>query len=49
MYGVDISDELVSAVTDAVLDEVHQWQNRPLERVYAIVFFSLEGSKIRRT
>jgi transposase-like protein len=47
LYGVEISPELVSAVTDAVLDEVTQWQNRPLERVYAIVFFDALRVKIR--
>jgi putative transposase len=47
LYGVEISPELVSAVTDAVVDEVMQWQNRPLERVYAIVFFDALRVKIR--
>jgi putative transposase len=47
LYGVEISPELVSTVTDAVLDEVTQWQNRPLERVYAIVFFDALRVKIR--
>jgi putative transposase len=47
LYKVEISPELVSAVTDAVLDEVTQWQNRPLERVYAIVFFDALRVKIR--
>lgn len=47
LYGVEISPELVSAVTDAVLDEVTQWQNRPLERTYAIVFFDCLRVKIR--
>jgi putative transposase len=47
LYGVEISPELVSAVTDSVLDEVTQWQNRPLERVYAIVFFDALRVKIR--
>ena len=47
LYGVEISPELVSAVTDAVLDEVTQWQNRPLEHVYAIVFFDALRVKIR--
>jgi putative transposase len=47
LYGVEISPELVSAVTDAVLDEVTQWQNRPLEGVYAIVFFDALRVKIR--
>jgi putative transposase len=47
LYGVEISPELVSAVTDAVLDEVTAWQNRPLERVYAIVLFDALRVKIR--
>jgi putative transposase len=47
LYGVEISPELVSAVTDAVLEEVTQWQNRPLEPVYALVFFDALRVKIR--
>jgi putative transposase len=47
LYGITISPELVSAVTDAVLDEVTQWQNRPLEPVYAIVYFDALRVKIR--
>lgn len=47
LYGVEISPELVSAVTDAVLDEVAAWQARPLEPVYAIVFFDCLRVKIR--
>jgi len=47
LYGLEISPELVSAVTDAVLDEVTQWQNRPLEPVYAVVFFDALRVKIR--
>ena len=47
LYGVEISPELVSAVTDAVLDEVAAWQNRPLEASYAIVFFDALRVKIR--
>src|SRR6266545_571441 len=47
LYGVEISPELVSAVTDAVLEEVAAWQNRPLESVYAIVFFDALRVKIR--
>ena len=34
LYGIDVSPDLVSTVTDAVLDEVAIWQNRPLEPVY---------------
>ncbi len=47
LYGLEISPELVSAVTDAVLEEVTQWQNRPLESVYAVVFFDALRVKIR--
>jgi len=31
LYGIDVSPNLISAVTDAVLDEVSEWQSRPLE------------------
>ena len=39
LYGIDASPDLISAVTDAVLDEVAAWQTRPLEPVYPLVFF----------
>jgi putative transposase len=47
LYGLDISPDLVSAVTDSVIDEVGAWQSRPLETVYAIVFFDALRVKIR--
>jgi putative transposase len=47
IYGIEVSPALVSAVTDAVLDEVAAWQNRPLEPVYAIVYFDALRVKIR--
>lgn len=47
LYGIDVSPELISVVTDAVLDEVAQWQARPLEPVYAVVFFDALRVKIR--
>ncbi len=47
LYGVDVSPELISAVTDAVLDEVAAWQARPLEPVYPLVFFDALRVKIR--
>jgi len=47
LYGVEVSPELISVVTDAVLDEVAQWQARPLESVYAVVFFDALRVKIR--
>jgi putative transposase len=47
LYGVDVSPELISAVTDAVLDEIAEWQNRPLEALYPLVFFDALRVKIR--
>jgi putative transposase len=47
LYGVDVSPDLISAVTDAVLDEVAAWQARPLEPVYPLVFFDALRVKIR--
>jgi putative transposase len=47
LYGIDVSADLISAVTDAVLDEVAAWQARPLELVYPLVFFDALRVKIR--
>ena len=47
IYGLDISPDLVSAVTDSVIDEVTAWQGRPLDSSYAIVFFDALRVKIR--
>ena len=47
MYGVEVSPTLISEVTDAVLDEVKSWQNRPLERVYPVVYMDALYVKIR--
>jgi putative transposase len=42
-----VSPDLISRVTDAVLDEVREWQNRPLDPVYPIVFLDALRVKIR--
>src|SRR6201989_2401780 len=47
LYGIDVSPDLISAVTDAVLDEVAEWQNRPLDICYPLVFFDAIRVKIR--
>ncbi len=47
IYGLDVSPDLISAVTDAVLDEVAEWQNRPLDASYPLVFFDALRVKIR--
>jgi len=38
IYNVEVSADLISRVTNAVLEEVREWQNRPLEKSYAIVY-----------
>mgnify|MGYP002718202437 FL=1 len=47
LYGVEVSPDLISAVTDAVLDEIATWQARPLEPVYPLVFFDALRVKVR--
>src|SRR5271166_5680771 len=46
-YGTEVSPQLISTVTDGVLAEVTTWQSRPLETVYAVVFFDALRVKIR--
>lgn len=47
LYGINVSPDLISAVTDAVLDEAAEWQSRPLDETYPIVFFDALRVKIR--
>lgn len=47
LYGIDVSPDLISAITDAVMDEVGEWQNRPLDSCYPLVFFDAIRVKIR--
>jgi putative transposase len=47
MYDVDVSPDLISRVTDAVLDELQEWQARPLDRVYPVIFVDALMVKIR--
>lgn len=46
-YQVEVGHDLISTVTDAVLGEVVEWQSRPLERMYPIVFLDAIRVKIR--
>jgi putative transposase len=46
-YGVDISPELVSKITDAVLPEMREWQNRQLDPVYPILYLDAIVVKVR--
>ena len=49
VYGLKVSADLISRVTDAVLEEVSDWQNRALEPIYPIVFLDALRVKIRDT
>ena len=47
LYGVSVGRELISRVTDAVMDDARAWQQRPLEDVYPVVFLGCMVLKIR--
>jgi transposase-like protein len=47
IYGTDVSPDLISKITDAVLADAKAWQSRPLEAVYAIVYLDAMIVKIR--
>ena len=46
-YGVEVSHDFISSVTDAVMTEIIAWQSRPLEVMYPVVFFDALRVKIR--
>jgi putative transposase len=46
-YKVEVSPDFISTVTDSVMEAVSEWQNRPLERLYPVVFFDALRVKIR--
>jgi putative transposase len=47
IYGTEVSPDLISKITDAVLEDAKAWQNRPLERLYPIVYLDAMIVKIR--
>src|ERR1700749_1083658 len=47
LYGVSVGRDLISRVTEAVMDEVRAWQSRPLEDVYPVLFLDCLVLKIR--
>ena len=48
MYGADVSPTLISKVTDAVIEQIIEWQSRPLEPIYPIVYLDCIFVKIRQ-
>jgi putative transposase len=47
LYGIELSPDTISSVTDAVLEDVHAWRTRPLDAVYPIVYFDALWVKVR--
>ena len=47
LYGVEISAEMVSKITEHIVPEIKEWQNRPLERIYPFIFMDAIYYKIR--
>lgn len=48
LYGADVSPTLISKVTDAVIDRVIEWQSRPLDALYPIVYLDCIVVKVRQ-
>ena len=47
LYGIDSSPELISRITDKILPLISEWQTRPLEEIYAVVFMDAIHYKVR--
>ncbi len=47
LYGIELSAEMVSKITDKILPEVREWQSRPLNPVYPFVFMDCIHYKVR--
>ena len=47
MYGTEVSPTLISTVTDGVMDEIKQWQSRPLDAVYPVIYLDCIHAKVR--
>jgi putative transposase len=47
IYDIDVSPDLISKITDAVLEEVKDWQSRPLELVWPVIFLDAIVCKVR--
>ncbi len=47
VYGAEVSKQTISTITDSVLERMTEWQNRPLDRVYPVVFIDCVNVKIR--
>ena len=48
IYGIDVSPSLVSRITDKIMPQTIEWQSRPLDRIYPIVFLDAIHFKVRK-
>ncbi len=48
MYGFDISDGTLTAITDRIIPAIKEWQNRPLENVYPVIWLDAMHFKVRQ-
>ena len=48
IYGIDASPALISKITDKVLPDIQEWQSRPLDRIYPIVFLDGIVYKVKK-
>ena len=47
MYGIEISKSSITAITDKIIPKIKEWQNRPLEEIYPIIFLDAMHFKPR--
>jgi transposase-like protein len=47
MYGIDVSDGVLNSITDRVIPAIREWQSRPLERLYCIIWMDAIHFKVR--
>ena len=47
IYGFECSESFISNITDKVLQDIHNWQNRPLEKVYPVIFIDTTHFSVR--
>lgn len=47
MYGIDVSDGTISAITDRIIPEIKEWQHRPLESIYPVIWLDAMHFKVR--
>lgn len=48
MYGIDVSAALISNITNKIMPLVKEWQNRPLQKIYAVVFLDAIHFKVKQ-